>query len=124
MANLTREQIENLEAGPELDAAIHEDVMGLQLQNHSILKHGGVWVGCRYVDPPPAYSTDIAAAWGVIEKTGMLDVSRLRYALWQEDDGGNWVVTMDAGRYVEAPTAQLAICRAAMLWKLEQEQTQ
>ncbi len=118
---LTREQIEAMGAGPEMNAAIHEGVMGLQLQNRSILKHGGTWVGCRYVDPPPAYSTDIAAAMEAVDKVESQRVVSLRRI------DGDWLVAIavSACKVVDtkADKAPLAICRAALLWKLEREQS-
>ncbi len=134
MEVLTREQIENMDAGPEMNAAIHEGVMGLQLQNHSILKHGGTWVGCRYVDPPPAYSTDIAAAMGVADKLIAEGNHTTLESCFVVDDHLAETATprfwFKLHEYYDLPpveamasTRQVAICRAALLRALEQEQS-
>lgn len=56
-----------MNAGRELDAAVAERVMGLQLQtvakNHPFLADG-----TPLIAHPPAYSTEIAAAWRVLDR--------------------------------------------------------
>lgn len=98
------------EEGRELDAHVAEKLMG--------------W---RRV--PPRYSTDIAAAWEVLEK---LDAMGLKVEVGNRVEGargGGWfaAVTRWGGKECEecgspyvvedvsaAPTAPLAICRAAL----------
>ena len=66
--------------------------------------HGGGTI------PLPHYSTDISAAWEVVEKVGLLN----EYLLGCWDDG-IWVVSdVDGNWYADAVTAPLAICLAAL----------
>lgn len=119
---LTREQIEKMEAGPEMDALVAERVFG--------------WAGwkraegdCLHGIPPdatgrdrhgtcvPNYSTHIAAAWIVVDK-----LARLSFGIDREQCFG---VRYDVRCYDDpdmrdkvratAETAPLAICRAALL---------
>lgn len=108
---------QRMEAGPELDAAVAEHVMG------------------RVVDPPrfpndrtrilrddagcvdglvPPFSTDIAAAWKVVEAL----TNHPGYEFWftLEQMYEQWIASFvfgDPG--AKADTAPLAICRAALL---------
>lgn len=76
------------------------------------------WTSCtqhekRIVAVPP-YSTDIAAAWTVVEH-----FYRVRIEHW---DGAVWTVGFWANQYggmrtAEADTLPEAICRAALRWK-------
>jgi hypothetical protein len=62
---------------------------------------------------PPAYSTDIAAAWLVVEK--LID-EMPQDGFHLEFDENSWVVGLRAaGGWVRALTAPLAIVRAALL---------
>lgn len=117
-----------MEAGRELNAEVAIKVMGYRLATEAepywnslavwIAPDGERWEGI------PHYSTDIAAAWQVVEK---LNLSVMR------DDGGGWAAAVlygvpyieeDWGRggYIDcglhdgayADTAPLAICRAAL----------
>ena len=129
--------IDDMPAGRELDALVAEKVMGWCI---TAWNDGEPW-GNREVFPPfepingipadcdcishseagepPHYSTDIAAAWEVVEK---LDGGGERGTFW-------WMIsspgndTMYSARIFEgsveivgamAPTAPLAICRAAL----------
>mgnify|MGYP001590490844 CR=1 FL=1 len=51
---MTFDDIDTMTPGPILDALIHEHIMGRQ--------RVGLW------DKPPAYSSDIAIAWQVVEE--------------------------------------------------------
>lgn len=113
---MTRDEILTMEAGRELDALMW---MALHGQEPNILV-------CRHVDSdyqphagypsghisPPHYSTDIAAAWEVIEKfpgASMRHTGKFWFCdLWQDDY-----------EYSQAETAPLAICRAALLVVME-----
>lgn len=97
-----------MEAGRELDALIAEKVMGFPLE---IIR------GAPYPECPRHYSTDIAAAWEVVEKDdGWGHDWRVKrwvssskpYSCTAERtaDGQNF--------YAEAETAPLAICLAAL----------
>ena len=111
-----------MEAGRELDALVAEKVMGWTRDDR------GAWVppGCRplrngyYTERPGCYSTDIAAAWRVVEA--------MRVAGWytKVEDGHDgppsenprgWHCRVSrAYDWFEgwADTAPLAICRAAL----------
>lgn len=109
------------EAGRELDALIAEKVMGIE----NILVERGegrvgrwvqawTWLGrgrcpstvMKHVLP---YSTDMAAAWQVVEKMDLFELDMLTW-------NGEWSVIAYSDGHVlaEAPTAPLAICRAAL----------
>lgn len=66
-------------------------------------------------DDCPAFSTDIAAAWIVME---WLRLHGYQPDLSVEDDNATWLCTtrIEAGRYLfeKASTAPLSICRAAL----------
>lgn len=121
----------DIEAGRELDARIAETVFGWQWEKHPTedvryFRMADKFVygiiinsqGMHYLAALPAYSTDIAAAWLVVESPRLaelfanVEVSIIRflnyYACQIEDDTGANCVT------AHAPTAPLAICRAAL----------
>ena len=112
--------IDKMEAGREMDALVEKELS----------------MGIAYEFPPgmitalPHYSTDISAAWLVVEKMDthfMLE----RYGRIEVDSGAldpnmgtgiditypiEWVCTLDIGDIKTgiAPIAPLAICRAAL----------
>lgn len=85
-------------AGPELDARVAREVMNWEI--------AGPW----------SPSTDIAAAWEVVEKIGLFSdeaYDGIGFTLWHDANG--WFVgTPDFRTGVQAPTAPLAICLAAL----------
>ena len=117
-----------MEAGRELDALVAEKVTGWKLQDKQCPVcgwpygaselHGCVPGNCsmrpppsRRADTPQNYSTDIAAAWLVVEKSHILD----KYSLTTH--GANWVIVDETDGwdvFIEASTAPLAICLAAL----------
>lgn len=116
---MTDHDIDNL-SGRELDAAVAEHVMGW----HYVRCGPRCWgippednqMTNRYTDVPyadvPYYSTDISAAWQVVERMRTTDHV---FHLSSVDSFCDWLVTFsDEVRSVEAPTAPLAICRAAL----------
>jgi len=118
-----------LEAGEELDALVAENVMGwlripseLNGQQKIVVPPDGNphpmdwWWGRSVYGLVPKYSTDIAAAWEVVER-----LERDGIFLWKlgrEDHLPNWHVSMGRNHgpdiESEGPTAPLAICRAAL----------
>jgi hypothetical protein len=84
-------------AGPELDALVAEKVMGLPEE---------IWQDRDQMTSFP-YSTDIAAAWAVVEKVG-------NFTIWQYE--GEWQCFLGGGikNKSYAATAPLAICLAAL----------
>ena len=113
---LTREEILALPAGAALDALVAEKVMGLEYGPDYVEGLGPVegWADAdgNGVDLP-AYSTDIAAAWQVVEKVGGY------YALyWMAPGsyGGRYGIQIhDDASHVTADAAPHAICLAALL---------
>lgn len=112
-----------LNAGRELDAAVAERVMGWTRTHETHRLHGRTYLrgaapATGRLQAVPAYSTDIAAAWLVVEK--------LREHGWfpsvqaQEECGqlgGRWLCEVDP-RFSfidgDGSTAPLAVCRAAL----------
>lgn len=113
--------VDKLEAGPKLDALVAEKVMGWEVGPHTadplVARFKFRWKlpnDAGYGDePPPEYSTDIAAAWEVVEK---LCASGDFCLLTPLGFGGNgWACKMMDDDYnATALTAPLAICRAAL----------
>jgi len=105
-----------LEAGRELDALVAEKVMGWKKLNDTGLSWRSPDEGFSNL---PYFSTDISAAWQVVEK--------MRETRWIEVHStidGEWAAfytpigTTDMNQaiheYAKASTAPLAICRAAL----------
>ena len=68
------------------------------------------------LDPIPHYSTDIAAAWTIVDKFSGSFWMAGPHALYGCDDWNDtdqWLVSI-RGPHVLAETAPLAICRAAL----------
>lgn len=104
--------------GHELDVLIADKVM---LNGCPACEHDGSGMcpdcnGWGRLEPLKPYSTDIAAAWEVLEKL----TGRFPYlALFRVQDGPNrWVVSESGDDYASdlarAPTAPHAICLAAL----------
>lgn len=105
-----------IEPGSELDALVADKIMGLNVswlhEDKDYTKHGGL----------PKYSTDIAAAWTVVEKIynknkgepmvmqiyGPLSDGYKVTLIWEHHDG-----PIEEGSIV-AKTASHAICLAAL----------
>lgn len=107
-----------MEAGRELDALIAEKVMGWKLLAVSGSEHGFIREGVALRKPIPRFSTDIAAAWQVVEcmrerhDCGLIFKVfpvgfRFDYsAVFQARDNKQWSSN--------ASTAPLAICLSAL----------
>ena len=103
-----------MDAGREMDVVIHMKVFG-HPRNVPVMRDPGFlyrqteagWVK----EFAPAYSTDIAAAWLVVEKCEYFNIERENkfVGTWQCD-----VVIDVRGGSASADTAPLAICRAAL----------
>jgi hypothetical protein len=111
---MTREEVLDMPAGREMDVLIAENVMGWAEIREEKYQGERVVAG----RPPsetrlsfvPFYSTDIAAAWEVIEK---FDFMKLTKSFGVK--GVVWIVKMSDGTEVFENSASLAICRAALL---------
>lgn len=136
---MTRDEVLALE-GRELDAAIAEDVMG-----QTVVFAIKPWVGLEsgvFSDQAyriwtrsypsgaaprrlPRYSSDIAAAWQVAEKMVASQVGEFRlihrqtFGSESQYAAGFALAPCGEPEYVVAPTAPLAISRAAILAHLE-----
>lgn len=101
----------DLPAGAELDRLIHERVMGKYIISDSY------WQGYYDDAGHGHYSTNIAHAWEVVERMRELGWTPTMSGM---TGGGEWLVSFTApasGQDVNvfAPTAPLAICRAALM---------
>jgi hypothetical protein len=138
---MTKDEIMKLE-GRELDAAIAERLFGwkwLEVESSAgglvrIFRHPELFVygawgpkeePINYYDTLPHYSTDIAAAWLVVEKMQeKRNCLSLTYGIFSGDFVFEWkaefrMVPKDGIAW--ADTAPLAICRAALLAVMESE---
>ena len=118
------DRMDQLEAGRELDALVAEKVMGWRIKGKDWVDEHGRYQGAVetywvIADGGPSKgwhpSTDIAAAWLVVEKLGWQYVFRLG----NRDDKWWCVLSVEpdwqlSDNCAEAPTAPLAICRAAL----------
>ena len=132
---MTRDEILAMEAGRELDALVAEKVMGFAKvvrdydKRHNteglrsfVYDTAFAWFGKE----TPRYSTDIAAAWLVVEHMGPIPFS-LRFQpadAWRAGGGevycyAHWTCWFEGGKEIDADTAALAICRAALLAVME-----
>ena len=139
---MTRDEILAMEAGRELDALVAERVMGLDVVMNPEsamcvgcrVSGGGAWVVIEYdyhewghkVVRPLPYSTDIAAAWEVVEKLEADGIGRLELVRLGWDWNRVWRATFFSTALTEgvtgkADTAPLAICLAALLAAMEAE---
>mgnify|MGYP001398960151 CR=1 FL=1 len=105
----------------ELDARIAEHVMGwtdvrLYCANSGDPEALGTAPGKNWREVVPDYSTDISAAWLVVQKLGARG-----FMMHKSVVGNYWRARFDIPvlameePYVLAETAPLAICRAALL---------
>lgn len=107
------ENIDEMQAGPELDALVAERVMGWWATKDEC-SPTGTWP-YRPISDPELYgsfcpSRSIAAAWEVVEKLGPY------FSVEQYPGGRAWAAHFKTsyGTGAYAPTAPLAICRAAL----------
>lgn len=99
----------------ELDAEVAEFVMGLRSpRNGTYIDDVCPFDGTVTTRPIPLYSSNISAAWEVVEKMELAVISNFE---------GGWYVgqpawlspsTLEIGNEIEASTAPLAICLAAL----------
>ena len=124
-----------MKAGRELDLLIASEVMceempgdykqtrdGRWMKEEPVFDSDGTYSRAYYlVEWPPRYSTDIAAAWQVVEK--LLEVLpyqdiHLEHLEWTGWAVGTCFDKSEGGwdDWVYADTAPLAICLAALEW--------
>lgn len=115
---MTRDEIMNIPAGRDMDKLIAEKIMALTGIRWStsyptdwIYSNGEYVVGKNLGwDALPRYSTDISAAWEVVEKLRHRGLFQIN--VWHNDMCQVNLSNCDA---VVSETAPLAICRAALL---------
>jgi hypothetical protein len=127
--------IYDMPAGKEMDILVAEKVMGLCAHDWKLIPNDDDGV-CRICQKchlefwglrPPvygahygSYSTDITAAWEVLEKMGSYKLRTVHTSEETKHEATFWRGMM--GFPVKAETAPLAICRSALLaitYKLE-----
>ena len=131
---MTRDEIMTMEPGRELDTLVVELVMGWTRKEFPGQDPNSLWndefifkamqaEGFTHDDGTgewirvPPYSTDIAAAWTVVEKLATIEgpVS-VCWGIYATNDDKATVTTMfGPGPSIRAETAPLAICKAALL---------
>ncbi len=122
---MTDEEIDQMEAGPEMDALVAEFMIGWRRAPSEDDPAGWCWVTEHgrtrgsATALMPTYSTNIAAAWQVVEKlkerfsSVLVETNPRQYYVDIVTDKGTpsyYRTVADA----EADTAPLAICRAAL----------
>lgn len=122
---MTRDQIMALE-GRELDVAVEEHVMGIAVQGVPFIPRDveptavfGDEAAREYnkvyptvaVKRVPHHSTDIAAAWQVVEKLR----GRGHWVDIRDDKPSGWRVSFGEEMTAHGNTAPEAICKAALL---------
>lgn len=144
---LTREQIENMPVGREMDLAIVQEFMGLDIYDaiewlEWAWKYNELSYPCGFYDEFGVFivtaegtmgkyfspSTDIAAAWEVVDTFDRVfwDISIQSFT---DNDGEIWEAYFheyfpdSSGRHGKglALTAPLAICRAALIAMMEEK---
>lgn len=113
---MKREKILAMKPGEHLDRIVALRVMGYE---ESKMMDGWVRLGAL-ATYPKRYSTDISAAWEVVEKIPV-DIIH-PYAGFRLTKLGNSVTVSFDGTEVSAKTAPEAICKAALLAVLEEEE--
>lgn len=109
-----------IEPGPCLDALIAEKVMDFKYVHAFEFEHGGksqhgiiMTENSTYFLPP--YSTDISAAWKVVEKMQKNDWAIILDNM--QDYLGNWQAHFEKDKFVETAESESvphAICLAAL----------
>lgn len=114
MPSPTRDEILAMEAGPELNALVATEVMGFDINKRT------KYIAGKRVHPDDwSPSADIADAWEVVEK--MDDVM---WTFTWLTDSRVWqarFIDILPMPEAEAPTVQLAICRAALLTTIQEK---
>jgi len=117
---MTREDILNMQAGRETDALIwlslNDKPLNILMCRHvdgDIQPHAGYPVG--HISPPH-YSTDIGAAWEVVEK-----MRKIKRPVDIYSSVNGWIANFDYMDIALGETAPLAICRAALLAVMERK---
>lgn len=113
--SITKDQILAMQAGIALDILVAEQVMGKKVYaGHTKSSSPQVLTTSEV----PYYSTDISAAWKVVD--WMFSNGWLRQRIIRSMDGV-WSVCFGlTGTFVDADNAPEAICKAALVAKIGQ----
>lgn len=113
---MDRESILAMQPGRELDALVAEKVMGFTGIRFGRNDPNAVWVemGSRRKFQP---STDIAAAWEVLEKHSEIYLKKYKVM----SNGHRYACRVDEDTIVSSLTAPEAICKAALIAVLDKE---
>lgn len=119
---MTRDEILNMPAGLRLNELIAEYVMKLDRTKPGQWRESVDWWVNGLPSECPDYSTDISAAWQVVEKFYSMTFDR-----WSNGKEFRcYLVTARDGKNCDgmavADTAPLAICRAALLAVMEDDE--
>jgi hypothetical protein len=107
---LTKDEILNMPAGREMDALIAEKVMKLKMEG----SHHYWMNGAGAVASIPRYSTDIAAAWDVVEKINSTQMDEDGYQIVAKFH--HYIRDVCSGiEFLSAAGAAYVICRTALL---------
>lgn len=111
----TREQITEKWDGMtprERDAWVAKEITGAERKKKLIPCPDGI-EGCAVAHYAyyPHYTTDISAAWEVVETFGHACLTKRHFDVW-------YCEILNDGIFVEAPSASEAICLAALVAKL------
>ena len=117
---MNRKEILNMPAGREMDLLVIEEVLKWKFRYSTLFFNEGALD--HFVDDKGdsrilgfSPSTDISAAWEVVEKFIWNSVEELKVSIMFYDDVFHCDLGQNIKTTVEAPTAPLAICRAALL---------
>jgi len=117
---MTLEEILRMEAGPELDRLVAKHIMGWKEGQEILESLSGI--GILGEKALPRYSTDITAAWSVVEKLVNLGWLVNLLSPWKGNATCHWTCYVErkgenGWERLEATgdSAPLAICRAAMV---------
>ena len=125
---MTKDEILKMPAGREMDALIAKHVMGTSPRivkreyssGFELISQDWKEVVDRELAAMRHYSTDIAAAWQVVEKIpGAVSLQRMdsgaSWRAWYQPTPGSF------SAWTQSETAPLAICHAALLAMMEAE---
>jgi hypothetical protein len=118
--------VRELEAGREIDALVAERIMRWTRETYWVAtgrgpheERSGLFGpgGIRDVDQFPCYSTEIAAAWEVVERMGECGREMRIYHFSVDDE--KWYYSVEflprfANTHTMVKSAPLAICRSAL----------
>jgi hypothetical protein len=112
----------DMPAGPEMDRLVAKNVLGW-VQDEDVplwvppapderRNWGACWVD-GWPDWLPEYSTDFSSAWVVLEKMRAMFASVS--VSWDKNGCSCSLIAGDGSIFENAPSAPLAICRAALI---------